>query len=212
MKGYQAEPRRPAGRSARCSSSTRIAASTPISRTSPGALAVAGYRAVAPDFLSPAGGTPADQDAARDAIGKLDSRRPAADAVATLALLRSLPGAQRQGRARSASAGAGGWSTASRSPPAPALDAGVPFYGPAPDPALAPRVRGGDAAPLCRAGRAGERDRPALGRGAAGGRQEGRMRTSIRASTTPSTTTRRPSATTRPRRSSPGGATLDFFD
>lgn len=35
-------------------------------------LALAGFRAVAPDFLSPAGGTPADQDAAREAIGKLD--------------------------------------------------------------------------------------------------------------------------------------------
>ena len=29
-------------------------------------LAVAGYSAVAPDFLSPAGGTPADEDRARD--------------------------------------------------------------------------------------------------------------------------------------------------
>ena len=35
-------------------------------------LAVAGFRGVAADFLSLSGGTPADQDAARTAIGKLD--------------------------------------------------------------------------------------------------------------------------------------------
>ena len=35
-------------------------------------LALAGFHAVAPDFLSPSGGTPANEDAARDAIGKLD--------------------------------------------------------------------------------------------------------------------------------------------
>src|SRR3954469_9184135 len=38
-------------------------------------LAVAGYRAVAPDMLSPTGGTPANEDTARDAIGKLDLGR-----------------------------------------------------------------------------------------------------------------------------------------
>ena len=35
-------------------------------------LALAGFYAVAPDFLSPSGGTPANEDAARTAIGKLD--------------------------------------------------------------------------------------------------------------------------------------------
>ena len=35
-------------------------------------VALAGYRAVAPDLLSLNGGTPANEDAARDAIGKLD--------------------------------------------------------------------------------------------------------------------------------------------
>src|SRR3954453_3531957 len=47
-------------------------------------LAVAGYRAVAPDMLSPVGGTPANEDAARDAIGKLDLAKSVADAVAML--------------------------------------------------------------------------------------------------------------------------------
>ncbi|MEX2643922.1 MAG: dienelactone hydrolase family protein [Acetobacterales bacterium] len=38
-------------------------------------VALAGYVAVAPDFLSSAGGTPADEDKARDMIGKLDAQK-----------------------------------------------------------------------------------------------------------------------------------------
>ena len=102
-------------------------------------IAIAGYRAVAPDFLSPAGGTPTDQDAAREAIGKLDLGRSAADAVATLRLLASLPNANGKvgavgfcwggGMVNRIAVAAGG-----------ALHAGVPFYGPAPDPSLAGQV------------------------------------------------------------------------
>ena len=102
-------------------------------------LALAGYRAVAPDFLSPAGGTPADQDAARAAIGKLDLSWSVADAVATLGVLRALPGANGRvgavgfcwggGMVNRLAVAAGG-----------ALAAGAAFYGPAPDPALATNV------------------------------------------------------------------------
>src|SRR3954465_14812025 len=45
-------------------------------------LAVAGYRAVAPDMLSPSGGTPSNEDSARDSIGKLDLGKSVGDAVA----------------------------------------------------------------------------------------------------------------------------------
>ncbi|PWR23679.1 dienelactone hydrolase family protein [Zavarzinia compransoris] len=44
-------------------------------------FAVDGFRAVAPDFLSPAGGTPADEDKARELIGGLDAAATLADAV-----------------------------------------------------------------------------------------------------------------------------------
>ena len=37
-------------------------------------IGLEGFRAVAPDFLSLSGGTPSNEDAARDAIGKLDRR------------------------------------------------------------------------------------------------------------------------------------------
>src|SRR5437764_940235 len=58
-------------------------------------LAVAGYRAVAPDMLSPGGGTPANEDAARDMIGKLDLAKSVADAVA---MLRELKASSRGGK------------------------------------------------------------------------------------------------------------------
>ena len=47
-------------------------------------VGVAGFRAVAPDFLSLSGGTPANEDAAREAIGKLDLSKSVSDAVAML--------------------------------------------------------------------------------------------------------------------------------
>ncbi|MDD3444811.1 MAG: dienelactone hydrolase family protein [Zavarzinia sp.] len=44
-------------------------------------LALEGFRAVAPDFLSPLGGTPADEDKAREMIGALDAGQTLANAV-----------------------------------------------------------------------------------------------------------------------------------
>ena len=103
-------------------------------------LAVAGYRAVAPDFLSPVGGTPANEDAAREAIGKLDLGQAASDAVATLRLLKTLPGSNGKAGAVGFCWG-GGMVNRVAVAAGDALDAGVPFYGPAPDPSLAPQVR-----------------------------------------------------------------------
>src|SRR4029077_5217386 len=45
-------------------------------------LALAGYLALAPDLLSTVGGTPSDEDKARELIGKLDLAAATADAVA----------------------------------------------------------------------------------------------------------------------------------
>ena len=102
-------------------------------------VALAGYRAVAPDFLSPIGGTPADQDAAREAIGKLDLGQSVADAIATLRLLRTLPGAN--GRAGAVGfCWGGGMVNRIAVAAGEALDAGVSFYGPAPDPSQAASV------------------------------------------------------------------------
>lgn len=111
-------------------------------------LALAGYEAVAPDFLSLDGGeTPADEDAARAAIGALDMPRTVA---AGAALIRSLHAPQRTIRPfdrRPNRVGIVGfcWGGAMVNRLAVAagdtLGAGVSFYGPAPDPAEAARVQ-----------------------------------------------------------------------
>lgn len=46
--------------------------------------ATAGFVAIAPDALSPLGGTPSDQDQARDMIGKLDRDQTIANLIATV--------------------------------------------------------------------------------------------------------------------------------
>jgi carboxymethylenebutenolidase len=99
--------------------------------------ALAGYLALAPDFLTGKGGTPVDQDAARKLIGELDLPQTVADAVATLDWLRGQGGT-----------GVGivgfcwGGAMVNRVAVAagPKLDAGVSFYGPAPSPAEAGKV------------------------------------------------------------------------
>jgi hypothetical protein len=158
-------------------------------------VALAGFRAVAPDFLSPAGGTPADEDQARDDDRQARPRRHVATAGRFIDWLSSPAAAARKGRRGRLLLGRRHGQPA-RGRGRPKLRAGVPFYGPAPDPAEAAAGAGGDADPPRRKGRAGERDRASLGRGAEGGRQERDERSSIPASSTPSTTTRRPSATT----------------
>ena len=101
-------------------------------------LGIEGFRAVAPDFLSLSGGTPANEDTARDAIGKLDLAKVTSDAVA---MLEELSKSSRGGKV-----GAVGfcWGGAFVNRLAVAagdkLDAGVSYYGPAPDPSEAAKV------------------------------------------------------------------------
>ena len=102
-------------------------------------LALAGYRAVAPDMLSPSGGTPANEDAARSAIEKLDLGKSVADAVR---IVTDLKGSSRGGKV-----GVVGfcWGGAFVNRLAVAsgkkLDAAVAYYGPAPDPSEAAKVQ-----------------------------------------------------------------------
>jgi carboxymethylenebutenolidase len=103
--------------------------------------ALAGYRALAPDFLSPVGGTPADEDRARTMIGELDAQATARDAVGTATWLRSRTGG---GHRRVGAVGfcwGGGMVNRLAVSAGETLDAGVSFYGPAPDPAQAAAVQ-----------------------------------------------------------------------
>ena len=102
-------------------------------------LGVAGFRAVAPDFLSTSGGTPADEDAAREAIGKLDLGQTVADAVA---ILDELAKSSRGGKVGAVGfCWGGGFVNSLAVAAGDKLDAGVSYYGPAPDASEAAKVQ-----------------------------------------------------------------------
>jgi carboxymethylenebutenolidase len=102
-------------------------------------LGVAGFRAVAPDFLSPTGGTPSNENAAREAIGKLDLAKSVSDAVA---MLDELSKSSRGGKVGSVGfCWGGGFVNRLAVAAGDELDAGAPFYGPAPDPSEAAKVK-----------------------------------------------------------------------
>ena len=91
-------------------------------------MALEGFVALAPDFLSPLGGTPADEDKAREMFGELDAAQTAANGVATVALPQRARARQRQGRRGRLLLGRRHGQRRSRSH-APDLDAGVAYYG-----------------------------------------------------------------------------------
>jgi carboxymethylenebutenolidase len=103
-------------------------------------IALAGFQALAPDFLSPSGGTPANEDAAREAIGKLDLGASVAHAVRHLDVLRG----RKNGTGKVGAVGfcwGGGFVNRLAVAAGGKLDAGVVYYGPGPDPSEAPRVQ-----------------------------------------------------------------------
>jgi len=90
-------------------------------------MALEGFVALAPDFLSPSGGTPADEDKAREMIGVLDGKQTVGNAVATVAFLGSH-------EATTGKAGAigfcwGGGMVNKLAVASPDLKAGVAYYG-----------------------------------------------------------------------------------
>ena len=102
-------------------------------------VGLAGFRAVAVDFLSPAGGTPANEDQARDMIGKLDLAKSVADAAA---ILSELAKTSRGGKVGAVGfCWGGGFVNRLAVAAGDRLDGGVVYYGPGPDPAEAAKVQ-----------------------------------------------------------------------
>lgn len=101
-------------------------------------LALDGFLAFAPDFLSGFGGTPADEDQARDLIGKLDSRQTLLDLVAIRAQLAKHP----HGTGKVGAVGFcwGGGKVGELAVSDPDLNAGVVYYGRQPDPARVEKI------------------------------------------------------------------------
>lgn len=90
-------------------------------------VALEGFVALAPDFLSPLGGTPTDEDKARDMFTKLDASQVTADGLATIAYLK----AEKDGNGKVGAVGFcwGGGAVNDLAVNAPDLAAGVAYYG-----------------------------------------------------------------------------------
>lgn len=93
--------------------------------------ALAGYLALAPDMLSPLGGTPTDEDKARELIGQLDPAKTVQNLQATLAYLQNHPDST--GKVGAVGFCWGGGMVNQLAVHAPELAAGVVFYGRSPE-------------------------------------------------------------------------------
>ena len=140
MRGYLV---RPAGRPKRRAAVIVVHENrglTPHIRDVARRAALAGFTALAPDFLSSSGETPADEDAARTAIGKLDRPTAVANAVATVEFLR-------RHKLSSGKVGAVGFCWGGGMVNQLAVSAGkdlraaVPFYGPVPEATDVPNIK-----------------------------------------------------------------------
>jgi carboxymethylenebutenolidase len=102
-------------------------------------VALEGYEAVAPDALSPLGGTPADPDKAREMIMGLDRTANTKNFVAAAAYLKTGP--QATGKVACTGFCWGGGVTNQVAVNAPDLTAAVPFYGIQPAADEVPRIK-----------------------------------------------------------------------
>ena len=102
-------------------------------------IALDGYVAFAPDALFSLGGYPGDEDKARALFGKLDQAKVRADFLAAAQLLKTQAGTN--GRVGAVGFCFGGGMVNWLATQWPDLNAGVAFYGVAPDLADVPRIR-----------------------------------------------------------------------
>lgn len=90
-------------------------------------MALEGFLALGPDFLSPLGGTPANEDIARDMIGRLDSAQTIQNAVSAVEFLKTHPNSN--GKVGAVGFCWGGAVVGELAVNAPDLDAAVVYYG-----------------------------------------------------------------------------------
>lgn len=102
-------------------------------------LAAAGFVALAPDLLSSAGGTPADEDRARDMIRELDAERTVGDLRAAVAWLADR--SRTTGKVGAVGFCWGGGIVNRLAVAEPELDAAVVFYGASPKPEEVSAIR-----------------------------------------------------------------------
>ena len=101
--------------------------------------ALEGFLAIAPDALSPLGGTPEDVDAARSKMRELDAQATAKDFAAAVQYLKTHP--KSTGKVGCTGFCWGGGMTNQVAVLAPGLSAAVPFYGRQPDVQDVPKIK-----------------------------------------------------------------------
>ena len=102
-------------------------------------VALAGHTAVGVDLLSPLGGTPPDEDRAREMMGRLEQQAVVADLVAVVDWLAARPDAN--GKVGAVGFCWGGGMVNTLATASPRLTAAVPFYGVAAPTADVPKIR-----------------------------------------------------------------------
>ncbi|MDH5468757.1 MAG: dienelactone hydrolase family protein [Candidatus Aminicenantes bacterium] len=102
-------------------------------------VALEGFLAIAPDALSPLGGTPEDVDEARSLMRKLDSQATIKNYVAAVKYLKTHP--QSTGKVGCMGFCWGGGMTNQVAVNSPDLTAAVPFYGSQPAPEDVPKIK-----------------------------------------------------------------------
>lgn len=102
-------------------------------------VALAGFNALALDFLSPLGGTPSNEDEARALFAKLDPAQTIANGQSALQYLNKLPNSN--GKLGVIGFCWGGGMANQLAVHTPDLDAAISFYGMGPDLALVPQIK-----------------------------------------------------------------------
>jgi carboxymethylenebutenolidase len=102
-------------------------------------IALEGFFVLAPDLLSPAGGTPENEDTARDMIGKLDGQQTVQNLVSAITFLEKH--ANGNGKVGVVGFCWGGGMVGALAVNAPDLDAGVVYYGPQPKPTDVEKIK-----------------------------------------------------------------------
>ena len=102
-------------------------------------MAAEGFLALAPDGLSPLGGTPENEDEARSRIGELDMEVTTRDFSAAVKYLKSHPDSN--GKVGCTGFCWGGGMTNRVAVNSPDLDAAVPYYGSTPSPEDVPEIK-----------------------------------------------------------------------
>ncbi|QKC96255.1 dienelactone hydrolase family protein [Mesorhizobium sp. NZP2298] len=139
MKGYLVKPANQAGKLGTVIVIHENRGLNPHIRDVARRVALEGFVALAPDFLSPLGGTPADEDKARDMFAKLDPAQTVANGVATVALLKD----DKDGNGKVGAIGFcwGGGTANMLAVNAPDLAASVAYYGMQPKAADVSKIR-----------------------------------------------------------------------